>query len=263
MTTKDKKANTPVESVSEKLKNLYRLQCVDNAIYKIETLRGELPLEVQDLEDEVAGLETRVAKIKSDIKTLEQEIAAKKTEIQNAKAIISKYEEQRNNVRNNREFESIEKEIEYQKLEIMSYEKAIKEFQNMIAKNKENMDRTQDILNEKMKDLEIKRSDLNTIIEETKSEEEKLYALREKVLATIEERLYKAYTRIRNNSRNKLAVVTFDRDSCGGCFNIIPSQRMVEIRYHKKLIDCEYCGRILIDTNTAEEIKTEIENLIK
>ncbi|HON19108.1 MAG TPA: C4-type zinc ribbon domain-containing protein [Salinivirgaceae bacterium] len=262
MTTNEKKSAV-VETVTEKLKNIYRLQCIDNAIFKIETMRGELPLEVQDLEDEVAGLETRINKIKSDIKALENEIAIKKTEIQNANAIISKYEEQRMTVRNNREYESIEKEIEYQRLEIMSYEKAINEFTAMIKKNKEILERTMAVLKGKNVDLEHKRADLNSIIAETKTEEDKLNQLREKVVLTIEERLYKAYTRIRNNSRNKLAVVTFDRNSCGGCFNLIPPQRMVEIRHHKKLIDCEYCGRILIDSETAEEIKAEIDAIIK
>ncbi len=253
MTTSDKQIS-PVDSVTEKLKALYRLQCIDNEIFKIETLRGELPLEVQDLEDEMAGLETRLNKIKGEIKELEGEIAMKKTEIVNAQAMIKKYEEQQMNVRNNREFESLAKEVEFQHLEIELCEKRIREFTGMIKQNQDVYDRTKKTFSEKSADLEHKRAELDSIIAETRLEEEKLIKNREDVKKLIEDRLLNAYTRIQKNVRNRLAVVTFDRESCGGCFNAIPPQRMVDISHHKKIIDCEYCGRVLIDPVTAQEV---------
>lgn len=253
MTTSDNKTST-VNSVSEKLKALYKLQCIDIEIHKIETLRGELPLEVQDLEDEIAGLETRLSKIKNEIKELENEISMKRTEILNAQSMIKKYEEQQMNVRNNREFESISKEIEYQHLEIELCEKRIREFTGMIKQNQDILDRTENNANEKKADLAHKQTELDSIIAETKVEEERIKKVREEVTKLIEERLLGAYTRIQNNVRNRLAVVTFDRESCGGCFNAIPPQRMVDIRHHKKIIDCEYCGRVLIDPETAQDV---------
>jgi predicted nucleic acid-binding Zn-ribbon protein len=257
MTTSDKQT-LQVDSVTEKLKALYRLQCIDNEIFKIETLRGELPLEVQDLEDELIGLDTRLNKIKGEIKELDGEISLKKTEILNAQAMIKKYEEQQMNVRNNREFESIAKEIEFQHLEIELCEKRIREFTGMIKQNQDSFDRTEKVFNEKTSDLDHKRNELDSIIGETKVEEERLIKNREEVKQLIEERLLNAYTRIQNNVRNRLAVVTFDRDSCGGCFNAIPPQRMVDISHHKKVIDCEYCGRVLIDPQTALEVAENI-----
>ncbi len=257
MTTRDKQAPL-VDTVSEKLKALYKLQCIDNEIYKIETLRGELPLEVQDLEDEIAGLKTRLNKINSEIKEFEDEVATIKTEIINAQAMIKKYEEQQMNVRNNREFESIAKEIEFQHLEIELFEKNIRDYTGRIKQNQEAYERTELIFKERESDLEHKQSELDNIISETKVEEERLKAIRESVKELIEERLFNAYSRIQKNVRNRLVVVTFDRESCGGCFNAIPPQRMVDISHHKKIIDCEYCGRILIDPKTAEEVAGEL-----
>ena len=253
MTTSDKKTSA-VNPVSEKLKALYKLQCIDIEIHKIETLRGELPLEIQDLEDEIAGLDTRINKIKNEIKELENEISMKKTEILNSQSMIKKYEEQQMSVRNNREFESIAKEIEYQHLEIELSEKRIREFTGMINQNQAALDKTENTTSEKRADLDHKQAELDSIIAETKVEEERIKKIRKEVTAFIEERLLNAYTRIQNNVKNRLAVVSFDRDSCGGCFNAIPPQRMVDIRHHKKIIDCEYCGRVLIDPETAQEV---------
>ncbi|HPW67499.1 MAG TPA: C4-type zinc ribbon domain-containing protein [Salinivirgaceae bacterium] len=247
------------ETVYEKIRALYKLQCIDNEIIKIETLRGELPLEVQDLEDEIAGLETRLNKIKDEIKEQENTISNKKNEIVSAQTLIKKYEEQQMNVRNNREFESIAKEIRYQKLEIEHREKDIRDFTGRIKQNQEAYEKTKAIYEEKKVDLEHKRPELDSIIEETKIEEDRLLASKESVKKLIEERLYNAYARIQNNAKNRLAVVTFDRESCGGCFNAIPPQRMVDIRQYKKIIDCEYCGRILIDPETAEEVASEMQ----
>lgn len=261
MGTHDKQSNV-VETVSDKLKALYKLQCIDNAILKIETLRGELPLEVQDLEDEIAGLETRLSKISNEIKELENEVNVKKGDILNSQALIKKYGEQQMNVRNNREFESIAKEIEFQHLEIELSEKNIREFTGRIKQNQEMFDRTESLYNERKSDLEHKRSELDSIISETKVEEEKLQNSREELRKQIEERLYNAYTRIQNNVRNRLAVVTFDRDSCGGCFNAIPPQRMVDIRHHKKIIDCEYCGRVLIAPDAAQQVLDDMKDIL-
>jgi predicted nucleic acid-binding Zn-ribbon protein len=254
-----KNKQTPVaETVNEKIKALYKLQCIDNEIIKIETLRGELPLEVQDLEDEIAGLETRLNKIKEEIKELENEVSDKKNEIISAQTLIKKYEEQQMNVRNNREFRSIAKEVEYQELEVELREKLIRELTGRIKQNQEAYERTEAVHNERKADLEHKRPELDSIIAETKIEEDRLLNSRESVKKLIEERLYNAYTRIQNNAKNRLAVVTFDRETCGGCFNAIPPQRMVDIRQYKKIIDCEYCGRILIDPETAEEVASEL-----
>ncbi|HOG19639.1 MAG TPA: C4-type zinc ribbon domain-containing protein [Salinivirgaceae bacterium] len=257
MAAKKSKQAPLAETVYEKLRALYKIQCIDNEINKIETLRGELPLEVQDLEDEIAGLETRLSKIKNEIKEAENEVSNKKNEIVNAQTLIKKYEEQQMNVRNNREFESIAKEIRYQNYEIEHREKDIRELAGKIKQNQEVYEKTEVIHNEKKVDLEHKRPELDSIIAETKVEEERLLASKENVKKLIDERLYNAYTRIKNNAKNRLAVVTFDRESCGGCFNAIPPQRMVDIRNYKKIIDCEYCGRILIDPETAKEVANE------
>ena len=248
----------PIENITEKLKALYTLQCIDNEIFKIETLRGELPLEVQDLEDEIEGLDTRATKIKTEKSEAEIEIKNKRNDILNSQTLIKKYQDQQMNVRNNREFESLAKEIEYQGLEIEYAEKIIREQTELEQLCKENLEKTEQNIQEKQNDLEHKRNELNTIIAETKVEEDRLNDLRKVTEKQIEDRLLNAYNRIKKNARNKLAVVVFDRDSCGGCFNAISPQRMVDIRHHKKIIDCEYCGRILIDPDTANEVKASM-----
>ena len=243
---KTKKAEVEI-SVEERLRALYSLQLVDSEIDKIKTLRGELPLEVQDLEDEIAGLETRLGNLREEVVSLEKSVQKKNNEISDSQALIKKYEEQQKNVRNNREFDSLSKEIEYQNLEIELYNKKIKEFNTQIEEKKVVIAESEGILNERKADLENKRAELDDIISDTQKEEEGLFKKLEKVQNVIEERLLTAYKRIRSNARNGLAVVPVQRDACGGCFNQIPPQRQLDIKSRKKIIVCEYCGRILVD----------------
>jgi hypothetical protein len=246
-----KKENTVIEttelSVEEKLKALYSLQQIDSQIDNIIKLRGELPLEVQDLEDEVMGLETRIQKFIEEIKSIEQKISSKKIEIKKAEDLIKKYSEQQNLVRNNREYDAITKEIEFQQLEIQLCEKHIKEFNAQLEQLKNELNNTSITLEKRKGDLELKNKELKEIIEETQKEEDQLREQSENLEKVIEPRLLTAYKRIRKNMRNGLAVVKVERDSCGGCFAKIPPQRQLEIRSRKKIIPCEYCGRILID----------------
>jgi len=240
-------------TVEEKLKALYDLQVVDTSVDKIRILRGELPLEVQDLEDEIEGLQTRVSKYDEDIENLDKAIQGKKQEIQNAQGLIKKYEEQQNNVRNNREYDSLSKEIEFQTLEIELCEKRIKEFTAQIDDKKAIIEESSTVLNERKTDLENKQKELEDIIAETKKEEEVLLGKSESIRKIIDSRLLTAYTKIRGNARNGLAVVTVERDACGGCFNKIPPQRQLDIASRKKIIVCEYCGRILVDPQINEK----------
>lgn len=234
-------------SVEEKLTALYNLQQVDSKIDKIRQIRGELPLEVQDLEDDVEGLETRIQKFTDEVNGLEDSIVERKNIMKDALAQIKKYEEQQNNVRNNREFESLNKEIEFQQLEIQLSEKKIKEFKANIEQKNEIIEVAKNELEERKKDLDAKKAELDDIIAETQKEEENLQKESKKAEGQIEDRLLIAYKRIRSNARNGLAVVTIQRDSCGGCFNKIPPQRQLDIRMRKKVIVCEHCGRILVD----------------
>ncbi|MCG6185896.1 zinc ribbon domain-containing protein [Maribellus maritimus] len=234
-------------SIEEKLRALHELQSVVSEVDKIKTLRGELPLEVQDLEDDIAGLKTRLKNLEEDIKNLDTAINNKKIAIKDSQALIAKYTEQQNNVRNNREFDSLSKEIEFQNLEIQLSEKRIKEFTTEMAEKKETMSSSEKQLKERIEDLDRKKKELEEITEETKIEEEKLKAKSEKIESFIEPRLLTAFKRIRKNARNGLAVVTIQRDACGGCFNKIPPQRHLDIASRKKIIVCEYCGRILVD----------------
>ncbi|HDR51974.1 MAG TPA: hypothetical protein ENN90_10220 [Mariniphaga anaerophila] len=238
-------------SIEEKLRALHELQSVVSEIDKIKTLRGELPLEVQDLEDEIAGLRTRLVNLEDEIKTLETAINNKKIAIKDAQALIAKYTEQQNNVRNNREFDSLSKEIEFQTLEIELAEKRIKEFTSEMVEKKETIDASKALLKDRVEDLDRKKNELDEITEETKIEEEKLKAKSEKIESFIEPRLVTAFKRIRKNARNGLAVVTIQRDACGGCFNKIPPQRQLDIASRKKIIVCEYCGRILVDKDIS------------
>jgi uncharacterized protein len=247
---------TPVETGSEdniektvrkKLVALYTLQSIDTQIDKIRIVRGELPLEVQDLEDEIEGLATRVNKFNHDIKELGMEISAKKIAIKDSLELIKKYEAQQMNVRNNREYDSLSKEIEFQSLEAQLSEKKIKEFTAAMESKQASVAEVQVELDERTKDLEAKKSELNDIVAETQKEEDALVERSKKQKLNIEERLLNAYERIRDNARNGLAVVPVERDACGGCFNKIPPQRYLDIRLHKKIIVCEYCGRVLVD----------------
>jgi uncharacterized protein len=244
--------NEPKElTVEQKLKALYQLQTMLSEIDKIKTLRGELPLEVQDLEDEVAGLNTRIEKIKAEIAELKSAIAAKKIEIESAKASVEKYKSQQENVRNNREFDFLSKEIEFQTLEIELCDKRIKEFAVEEKAKSEEIVGSVTALEERQKDLAVKKSELDEIVSETKQEEEKLRDKAKVLETTIEPRLLQAFKRIRKNSRNGLGIVYVQRDACGGCFNKIPPQRQLDIRMRKKIIVCEYCGRVMIDPELA------------
>jgi predicted nucleic acid-binding Zn-ribbon protein len=236
-------------SVEVKLRALHELQTVVSEIDKIKVLRGELPLEVQDLEDEIAGLKTRLANLDTEIKNLDTATNNKRIAIKDSQALITKYTEQQNNVRNNREFDSLSKEIEFQNLEIELSEKRIKEFTAEMKEKEEAVKTSKQLLAERQEDLERKKAELQEISEETKIEEEKLKGKSEKIESFIEPRLLTAFKRIRKNARNGLAVVTIQRDACGGCFNKIPPQRQMDIANRKKIIVCEYCGRILVDPN--------------
>ena len=238
-------------SVEEKLEALYQLQTMLSEIDKIKTLRGELPLEVQDLEDEVAGLTTRIEKINREIADLKGDVAKKKNEITDAQASVDKYKDQLDNVRNNREYDVLSKEIEFQTLEIELCEKRIKEYNAAAAAKADEIAKSEALLDERRKDLDVKKSELDEIVAETKQEEEKLREKAKAVEATIEPRLLQAFKRIRKNSRNGLGIVYVQRDACGGCFNKIPPQRQLDIRMRKKIIVCEYCGRIMIDPELA------------
>lgn len=238
-------------TVEQKLKTLFQLQTMLSKIDEIKILRGELPLEVQDLEDEIAGLSTRIEKIKAEIGELKSSISNKRVEIEKAKASVEKYKSQQDNVRNNREYDFLTKEIEFQSLEIELCEKRIKEF-TADKDNKENeVVKNEQILAERQKDLEQKKNELDEIISETKQEEEKLREKAKDLEATIEPRLLQAFKRIRKNSRNGLGITYVQRDACGGCFNKIPPQKQLDIRMRKKVIVCEYCGRIMIDPELA------------
>jgi len=242
-------------SNEQKLVALYNLQQIDSQVDKIRIIRGELPLEVQDLEDEIAGLETRVDNYIQETVLVERSMLEKKNAIKDSQTLIKRYEEQQMNVRNNREYDSLTKEIEFQNLEIQLSEKRIKEFQNTLEMKKQEIERLQSVLDERRNDLEIKKNELDDIIAETEKEENDLIAMSEKNQNFIEERLLTAYSRIRKNARNGLAVVQIERDACGGCFNKIPPQHQLDIRMHKKIIVCEYCGRILVDDGIVNYVK--------
>ena len=235
------------QTIEDKLNGLLELQQIDSSIDKIRINRGELPLEVQDLEDEVEGLDTRLTKLVDELKELETSISDRKNMIKDAKASIKKYLEQQKNVRNNREFDSISKEIEFQGLEIELAEKKINESKAKISHKEEIIETSRTKLEERSADLDLKKKELADISAETEKEEEKLTKKSDRARKSIEQRLIVAYDRLRNNSQNGLAVVSVERDSCGGCFNKIPPQRQLDIQARKKLIVCEHCGRILVE----------------
>ena len=261
---KEAKKDPSELSVEEKLKALYQLQTMLSEIDKIKTLRGELPLEVQDLEDEVTGLTTRIEKIKTEIEELKSNIASKKIEIETAKASVEKYKAQQDNVRNNREYDFLSKEIEFQTLEIELCEKRIKEFTADEEVKSQEAAESIAALEERQKDLDVKKNELDEIISETKQEEEKLRDKAKDLETKIEPRLLQSFKRIRKNSRNGLGIVYVQRDACGGCFNKIPPQRQLDIRSRKKIIVCEYCGRIMIDPELAGVVaEKHLETKIK
>ena len=251
MATKDIKKDPSEYSVEEKLQSLYQLQTMLTEIDKIKTLRGELPLEVQDLEDEIAGLTTRIEKASADVVEMSKGVAENKNTIEVSKQAVNKYQEQQDHVSNNREFDSLNKEIEFKNLEIELAEKRIREFTNAITAKKEEIESNRALVAEKQQDLEVKKSELQEIIEENRQEEERLREKCKNLELNIEPRLLQSFKRIRNNTRNGLGIVYVQRESCGGCFNKIPPQRQLDIRMRKKIIVCEYCGRIMIDPELA------------
>ncbi|MBM3453152.1 MAG: hypothetical protein FJX84_08425 [Bacteroidetes bacterium] len=233
-------------SIADKLEALFQLQKIDSEIDKLRTVRGELPLEVQDLEDEVAGLQTRISNLEEEVGLLETEISDRKNASKDSETAISKYKEQQNNVRNNREYESLSKEIEFQELEIKLHDKKSKEAKFKIESKQEILTEAKTQLELRSSDLVSKKSELDLIISETQVDEDKLLKSSENAKKNIEERLLTAYERLRKNAKNGLAVVPVNRDSCGGCFNKIPAQRQLDIEMKKKIIVCEHCGRILV-----------------
>jgi len=244
------------QTVEEKLKALYELQTIHTKIDRIRQVRGELPMEVADLEDDVAGLETRIQKIKAELDDLEDDIVTRKNLIKDSQGNIKKYETQLNEVKNNREYDAISKEIEIQGLDIQVSEKKIREFGFEIATKTQVYDKALADLEARKSDLDAKKEELGTITSETQKEENELTSLAEKATTGIDERLLIAYNRLRKNAKNGLAVVTIQRDSCSGCFNQIPPQRQSDIRQRKKIIVCEHCGRILVDEQMAMEAET-------
>ena len=238
-------------TVEEKLKTLYQLQTALSSIDEKRALRGELPLEVQDLEDEIEGLTTRVEKIQNDINEFERAVVQKKGEIADAEQSVARYKSQLDEVKNNREYDTLSKEIEFQSLEIELCNKKIREANARIAEKKEELALNQQTIAERKEDLDVKKGELEEIMEETRAEEDKLKEKVKDLEAKIETRLLTSFKRIRKNARNGLGVVYVQRDACGGCFNKIPPQRQLDIKMHKKIIVCEYCGRIMIDPELA------------
>ena len=246
-----KKENPADLSVEQKLKNLYQLQTKLSEIDKIKTLRGELPLEVQDLEDEIEGLTHRLKKYEEEIETIKADIARKHEDISTAQEMVTRYEKQLDNVSNNREYDNLTKEIEFQGLEIELLKKKIREAERLIELKQGDLNRGNETLHIRQQDLDLKRTELDEIVSETKAEEEKLREKAKSLETNIEPRLLTAFKRIRKSSRNGLGIVYVQRDACGGCFNKIPPQRQLDVKMHKKIIVCEYCGRILIDPELA------------
>ncbi len=238
-------------TVEEKLKTLYQLQTTLSSIDENRALRGELPLEVQDLEDEIAGLATRIENIQSDIDQFQRAVSQKKGEIQEAQASLARYQEQLDTVSNNREYDMLSKEIEFQQLEIQLCEKKIREGQQKVEEKQADLAHAEDMKADREKGLVEKRSELEDILAETREEEERLKEKALELEKKIEPRLLASFKRIRKGARNGLGIVYVQRDACGGCFNKIPPQRQLDIKMHKKVIPCEYCGRILIDPELA------------
>ena len=248
-------------TIEEKLRALYDLQLIDSRVDEIRNVRGELPLEVRDLEDEVEGFKLRVQKLQDNLTDIDNQIKSKKILIEEAKTLIKKYNEQQKNVRNNREFNSLAKEIEFQELEIQLAEKHIKEYRAQIEQKKEVIDGTNERLKEREKHLNHKKKDLDAILAETEKEEEVLLNKSEEYKTKIEQRLAKAYTKIRTSVKNGLAVVPIERGASGGSYFTIPPQVQVEIAARKKIITDEHSGRILVDAVLADEQKAKMEKL--
>ncbi|MAR21667.1 MAG: hypothetical protein CMD25_06955 [Flavobacteriales bacterium] len=248
-----KNTKTITVSVEDKLKALYELQKIDSSIDKIRIVRGELPLEIEDLNDTLSGLKTRLEKFNLELSKINEDIVEKKNTVSLANELIKKYEKQLKNIKNNREFNSLTKEIEFQNLEIELAEKKQKEDKAKILHKKEIIKACQEQIDEKQSELDLKNNELDSIIKDTEKEENVLLKKLKKAEKLIDERLLDGYQRIRSKVSNGLAVVSVERDACGGCFSQIPPQRQLDIKLHKKIIVCEHCGRIMIDSKTFEE----------
>ena len=246
-----KKDNASELSVEERLKNLYQLQTILTEIDRIRTLRGELPLEVEDLEDTIEGLKTRISKTEAERADLRAKISEYKGKIELANSQLATYQQQMDNVRNNREYDLLNKEIEFQNLEIELCNKRIREAQALERTKEESLEKSKEDLEGRIQDLDVKKNELDEIIAETKADEEKLREKAKNLEVLIEPRLLQSFKRIRKNCRNGLGIVYVQRDACGGCFAKIPPQRQLDVRMRKKVIVCEYCGRILIDPELA------------
>ena len=248
-------------TVYDRLKALYKLQVIDSKIDELRRLRGDTPLKVKDLEDEIIGMRTRAEKIDAEIKILKDQIVERKEIMKQAKEKLKKYQEQQKKVRNNREYEALMKQIEYEELEYQISEKRIKEYTAQIAEKEEDLKKLEEEIKDLTIDYENAKNELDQVIEETEKDEQKLKDLRTGIEDTIERRLLKAYLRIRKGVRNGLAVVPIFKESCGGCFNKIPPQRQIDVQSHKKIIVCEFCGRILVDDEIVETVEEEIKQL--
>ncbi|MBP7510533.1 MAG: hypothetical protein KA981_01310 [Bacteroidia bacterium] len=246
-------------SIEQKLKALYKLQLIDSKIGKLTAIRGELPMEVSDLEDDIAGQETRLANLTAEVKKMDETIAANKGKIADAKALVKKYEKQLENVKNNREFDALNKEIEIQGLEQQALEKRIKNTQFDIEQKKMAIDSLKAELEGRVLDLKNKKAELDNIVEETQKEEDELKKVRANAVKVADERLVHSYDRIRKSVKNGIGVATIDRDSCSGCFAGIPPQRQSDIKQRKKIIVCENCGRVLTDASLSEEVTLEFK----
>ncbi|MFN3849650.1 MAG: zinc ribbon domain-containing protein [Spirosomataceae bacterium] len=234
-------------TVAQKLDALLKLQSIDSQLDEIKKLRGDLPEEVRDLEDEIVGFETRISKFNKEIDALETEVNAYKATKKDSEKLIQKYKDQQMNVRNNREYDAISKELELQELEIQLAEKRIREAEFKVRNKQTEIADTEGAMNARKKDLEVKQKELNVLVAESQEDEKQLVGQRDKQAGHVEERLLNAYNRIRDNSLNGLAVVMVKRGACGGCFNVVPPQRQADIKEKKKIIVCEHCGRILAD----------------
>ncbi|HMQ07853.1 MAG TPA: C4-type zinc ribbon domain-containing protein [Saprospiraceae bacterium] len=241
-------------TIADKLRQLYLLQSIDSKIDEIQVLKGELPIEVNDLEDEIAGLETRIGKIQTSIDGLDKEILNHRANITQSETLISRYEKQLDNVKNNREYDALTKEIEMQRLEIQLSEKKIKETTVLKSTKDESLATTQEKLDKRKSDLDTKKIELSEIISKTEKEEQMLSSQSDSARANIDERLLRSYDKIRKTYRNGLAVVTVERAACGGCFNLIPAQTIIEIGSMKDIIACEHCGRVLVDESIIQEV---------
>ena len=239
-------------SVEDRLRALHQLQIIDSQVDKIRIVRGELPVEIEDLEDLIVGLKTRLEKLTNELDEVNTDLSAKKNSILDAAELVKKYEKQLKNIKNNREFSSLTKELEYKNLEIELNEKHVNDLQAKILHKKEIIEESNLQIKDREEELKVKNTALEAIVKETEKEEKALMKKSDKAQKVIEERLLNSYRRIRSSVKNGLAVVSVSRDACGGCFNQVPPQRQLDIQMHKKVIVCEHCGRILVDGNLLD-----------